>query len=340
MRNTLLAVLIFFSLSLHAQTLPIDSFYTPGATWTEYSIYLIGLGESHTDARTYTIAHDSVIGAYTYHMVHCKFIGRAAVVHAIPMGYDTAYDGTVMDFGIVGGIRVAGQQVYFYRFPTPYYALINTQGLPVDSERMIYDYSVVTGDTVAWQTFDTVYGLTNVVHGTDTVTVATGVDTKRFIFDTSSAFFGENYWLQGIGSSHGFLGSHVAPGTADCISTRLLCYRNSSFSVNFPNSLPPPITTNCFDLSFLGVSVAPRKSDDIVMFPNPVSDGILLFDGSRMEDVRAVAVYDMTGREIQRFNDPFAKGKRQITLPGPGGMYFLKLVFPDNTSTVRKVVRL
>jgi hypothetical protein len=339
MRSFFLICCLLLTIGAGAQTMPIDSFYAPGARWVEYSYYVWGLGQSRIEGRAYWTGGDSVMHGKTYHLVYSNMLGQSNTAEAIPgPGLVTTYVVDTTDFGLVGGIRVQGSQVFFYRIADSM-AFLNIHRIVQDTETLVYDYSLIAGDSVGWQTYNPTWGLYNVVRDTDTINLSGSVFAHRIVFDSGVVSVPtQNYWVEGIGSALGFLGSHCDSGVWGFMSTHMLCYTRGAFSYKFPNFLAASLADNCFDMALLSAIDTKKPEETISMYPNPVEGDVLYFSGD-LTDVTHARITDVTGRCVAEVADPFARGASiAVTLPN-SGVYFVRLSLVSGGTKTLKLVK-
>ena len=341
MKSILFTLSILATFSARCQTLPLDSFYSSGSSWVEYTNYVYGLGENKTEGRSYLVTGDTVMGGISYHLVSSKLLGGYGTQPTVS-GTETYYFHDTTDFGTIGGVRVAGNQVFFHRLIADSGAFINTRGLLQDSDVLVYDYNVAVGDTVSWQTNNVSWGLYNVVRSIDSILLPGGFYVKRVIFDSGALGApGQNYWIAAIGSSLGFFGSHSTNTSPGFFSTKSLCYAMAALSYKFPNMLPALLADSCFsDIPLLSVADRQTQQNTVDLFPDPVSGGMVYFSGAGLQRVERVLITGITGIGLHELIKPFQNGNRALTVPEQQGVYILQLVFSDNTTITKKIIKL
>jgi hypothetical protein len=210
-------------------------------------------------------ADDVTIGAYTYHKL-----------------YRSRHDMVLDDSEYIGGLREdTARRVYYYD--------------PASSaERLIYDFSLTTGDTIFASSGG---GATGVVYGTDTVTIG-GVDRKRITFRhlSSSAAWVDGAWIEGIGNSSlgGLLGSPMAQPTCDC-AYNIVCMTVSGVEKYHNTSYPTLDCSNIIAAS--GVANELPVAVGVSVVPNPVRGNAAL-QISGKHSYTSVTLTDVTGRKV------------------------------------------
>lgn len=259
MKKTL--TLLLLSGSIYTATAQVP-FLSANTVWAQRE----GQGES---APLYSIigmkVDDVTIGAYTYHKL-----------------YRSQNDMVLDASEYIGGLREdAARKVYYY-------------DLASSSERLIYDFSLTTGDTIFASMGS---GATGVVYSTDTVTIG-GVDRKRITFRhlTSSAAWVGGTWIEGIGNSSlgGLLGSPMAQPTCDC-AYNTVCMTVSGLE-KYHNTFYP--TLDCSNIiAASGVANELPEAVGVSVVPNPVNgSGMLQITGKHAYNTAVIT--DVTGRKV------------------------------------------
>ena len=100
------------------------------------------------------------------------------------------------------------------------------------------------------------------------------------------------------------------------------------------------IADSCFDLSTVALFAGNRAtSKDLTLYPNPVVDDYISFEGVRLADVTSLVISDVTGRKVQAIEHPFANGNTRIPIVPGSGIYLVKINFSDNTTCTKKIIR-
>ena len=61
------------------------------------------------------------------------------------------------------------------------------------------------------------------------------------------------------------------------------------------------------------------------IYPNPVVEGLLFIQGDKISEIRAALIFDMNGRLITHFENPFRKAKSINVSNLATGAYILNL---------------
>ncbi len=225
--------------------------------------------------------------------------------------YQSFDDGIFTESEYIGGIREASGGKVYYRAAT------------ASTERMIYDFSVVVGDTITDAITNTKSG---VVVSVDYVTIGSIV-RKRITFrqQSSSAAWSSGTWIEGIGNSSlgGLLGSPMLQPTCDC-SIKTICLTVDG-NTNYQN---PNYTDLTCDLPTETKDLI-ATADNVLVLPNPIhGDGKISWIGSN--NYRQLFIYDVAGRIVWQTS---TIGKNEISLPNETftpGIYIFQLVGETN----------
>lgn len=156
------------------------------------------------------------------------------------------WDSTMNNFSLNGFLREESNVVYYLR---------NNY----DSEGVLYDFNLETGDTtiIINEYCDDVQVI---VTGTDTVEYF-GIPRKRWMLDGWT----DDYWIEGIGSNYGLIYSELFYCTAD-IYFELLCFHENDTLFYIK-----PYEDECYQ-SNVGIDEKSGESHVMIM-PNPVIQG-------------------------------------------------------------------
>ncbi|MCD6013721.1 MAG: hypothetical protein K0Q79_3583 [Flavipsychrobacter sp.] len=315
------AVLII-SLASFGQSIPIDSFFTPGATWTQAAFFdsRTGSGTARSwgaDKIICKIERDSIISGTKYHLLSLSKTDQYHYSwhHISPTKFGWGKRNYYSN--IIGRIRVAGSQVYFTRDSdngTDYKYSSYALGV----EYLLYNFAISSIDSVF---------------------MSNGYPIKKYNYPDS-------YWLEGIGNSLGLIDYGAltsGPGSWVIDSEKLLCYDHPSFSYHLSfttDIMPGNLENNCFDIETLGIQNINASSNDILVYPNPVSGNLLMLRSSTPDEILSFHIFDITGKSL--FTYPFVKSVSsdiQILMPDEKGMYLLETEFTDHTKCTKIVVK-
>ena len=337
MKKLLFIPIILTTLSIcKAQQVPVDSFYTPGSTWTEYNYFDAGQGSGRVSGYTYMLGQDTNIANHTYHLLYVASTGSCNIPSWL--GDSIAHPSTSpsdFQFRSIGGLRVDSQKVYAYLFDSANSSYYTNAGLPMHSDFLLYDFKAYqVGDTLK-----TIYNWqpsSGVVSSIDSVQLSNGYYVNKYtVFSNSN--LQEYYWIAGIGSRSGLLNYYTNPTPS---SEHTLCYHAPDFSYSFPDSsLPAGLDSNCFAISNTGVvNATPEKFS---IYPNPATSNYLYIRATNKENIACISVYDMTGRTRYVSKEPFSNTNNiNLYLPLDKGVYFILVQYNDNRSITQKLVKL
>ncbi len=340
--STIFLFLLYF-ISGYSQTIPLDSFYKQGTTWTEtQTLDISGWKFDHREITgiQYELGNDTVISGKTYHLLEAKRIGTLTIDLIISTETHNALQ-NYTDFSTIGCIRTDSNKVFFL--------LTDTSSVParylmryysIGIENKIYDFNLSKGDTL------NILGSVLTVQEIDSVRLNTGNYIKRYLFDSVKPVKYFNYWLQGIGSNFGLLN----PNKQTFLIESSLCYNNSRVSFNFTDSTNLSnaylyerelyyLYNSCF--SALSVNNNTIRKTELMVYPNPLSDNTIHIESGSNDKIEMIVIYDVTGREQYRLNKPFASATdNTIIIPTvQKGAYLVKVFFSDNSCFTKPLMK-
>lgn len=186
--------------------------------------------------------------------------------------------------------------------------------LPADSvyEVLLYDFSKVVGDTIMIPTttlwkYDTLF---LIIEKIDSVEIE---GNYRKIFKFINSGFKDHYWIEGIGSTEGFLHSFYLEGIDEGHELNCLTY-NGDFIYQNPESW----LTDCF--VFTDIEDEMSFHNRIIISPNP-SNGIFYLNND-FDHTKTILIYSIFGNFI--IEKPLNKNSYTIDLSGFNpGIYML-----------------
>lgn len=292
----LYSFIILFSGFFTASAQTYIPFPSSNAIWTQRQ----GKGDADPSFSVYGMkTDDTIINGLTYHKLY----------HSSDAVLDASE--------YCGGIREdANKRVYFYDAAS-------------NKERMLYDFSVVAGDTVN-------DGLVNhpvIVDHIDSVNIS-GIYHKRINFRQIQSTTGwpMGAWVEGIGNSSlgGLLGAATAQPTCDC-AANTVCF--TSGNITYHN--PVYASLDCF--SILNTEVLHNAPTTVTLFPNPMAGtGTLRITGQAL--FNTLTVCDMQGRQVLLTD---VTGKNEVSLNGNGyaaGVYFYRLLRDNGEGITGKFI--
>ena len=245
-----------------------------------------------------------IYGVYTWSAPHPVgtfhehyYQGEAVTIGGLE--YHTLYvQSEVNGNYLAGAFRNEDNQVYY----------CNWNGSAYDEEEMLYDYDLEVGDFFH---DDDQHPMQ--VTEVSTIIDEMGVARKKLTFSFIGYSDATEYWIEGIGSSFGFLhvGLYEAAYGSDGEMYHLLCYHVNN-NVVFVN----PEYDTC-DIN----EVIENKIDNISVYPNPASHSVKILNDSGL-NITGIQIIDLTGRVVlssERYDNIDIS-----TLPE--GQYFLKII--------------
>jgi len=209
------------------------------------------------------------------------------------------------------------------------------QGTWADStEFLLYDFGLQLGDSLKGYYANMNIGLNPIVSSIDSILIDNSWRRKINFKNQSDNEEGCLYFIEGIGSSLGFMAIQYCPsfeGTAN-----LECFKLKG-DVKYPAN----ISIDCVDYSFI-TSTPETKAEDyqIQLYPNPSNGQFnLTFETTKAKDV-SLTVVDLTGRHIWGENVTALHGKYNRTFGTnnmASGVYMLNILI-DGQRSVRKLV--
>lgn len=221
------------------------------------------------------------------------------------MEYHTIY---IQGQGVLlGAYRNDGNQVYYRKW----------NGSSYDGEVLLYDYDLDEGDFFNEEDVHMMQ-VTEVTMITD----ENHVTRKKITFSFMGLPDETEFWIEGVGSSKGFVNSCNYTPTEDGAIFHLLCYHVSD-DVIYVN----PEYNEC-DMPY---AVEDNQlNNDISIYPNPAADIFKILNSNNL-DIYSVEIIDLVGRTVMITDNTDSIDISAI----PEGQYFVK-IYGDNT-IVRKL---
>lgn len=287
------------------------------ATWSENSYYYWTMFGTNIEVwnfsgEQFSLKGDTLINSKKYSLVQAQYI----------WSYTTDYDTVVIDFSkpvylaeIIGGIREDSSKVWFFNFNYPL--------APIDSEVVIYDFNLSKGESILYPYLRTVQEI-------DSIQLNDGSFRRRIVFledgDVSDS------WIEGIGSSLGFLGLFHEPYHLGLHGTRLNCFVLDGEYL-YERALPTGVTCDSLNPFLLTTAIAGDSSANEVVI---TLDGIIRFTPAI--NFRNITIINSTAQIVLQSDDP-ATG--WVDFSGfPSGMYFLIIRDNLNKISVKKFIKI
>jgi hypothetical protein len=328
----LIAMLVLLQGRSEGQTIPLDSFFVPGASWTEvvHTVYYpCSSGPTvHTFGLVYKVERDTMISGRVYHLLsYCHKGGYGYSSNcASPGGSNTASAGGCGPIPeIFAMIRTDSERVYFTLLKKLSGPLGNYYCDTVGHEYLFYDYNLSLGSVVPATTL--IGGIT--VTDVDSVSLSNGVYVKRY----------NNRLIYAIGDKDGFVTywNLYICGPGPSAEQFLLCYDNPRFNyhLTYPaGTLKGNLQNDCFDMvTYLQTNEVPTivASQVNSIYPNPVTDKLNITSN---DIITSVSIISPAGR-VYYAGDSNSNEVQLDVAALPAGIYFVKI----NGADVRRFVK-
>ncbi|MBQ6084837.1 MAG: T9SS type A sorting domain-containing protein [Bacteroidales bacterium] len=210
------------------------------------------------------------------------------------MEYHTIYvqgEGTLL-----GAYRNEDNQVYYCKW----------NGSSYDEEVMLYDYDLEEGDF-----FNDSDEHPMQVTEVTTITDNNGVSRKKHTFQFIGLEDETEYWIEGVGSSKGFVNSGNYTPTPDGAIFHLLCYHVGE-NLIYVN----PVYNNCDvdDIEENGFE------SNVSIYPNPTNEVIKILNDNNLS-ISGIEIIDMMGRTLMNVENCDEINVSEL----PEGQYFVKI---------------
>lgn len=322
MKQLLLIVLSFLVKSTFAQTtIPLDSFYTPGTSWTEvvFSSYSAcsGCTDRDTFAIVFTIVRDSTIAGKTYHLLSKGSKGSYGIYRGFAETHTTRHVTPASGAptgDIIAMIRTDTSKVYL-TYLDHTYTVVPGICDSFGAEYVLFDFSLGIGSTFPGNYLSSGFTVTSI----DTVHLSDGTPVNRY----------NDQLVYGVGARDGFVDywrwSVCGPGPGT--TQWLLCYDNPRFSYHYqypPGFLMGNLQNDCFDLSTMvsavhDIDISPASKTDL--YPNPSAGTINLKSN---QNIHSVTVYTPSGNNLYTAS-PVSRTARLDVSHLPKGFYFIRI---------------
>jgi|GEM_PF-1171651 len=174
---------------------------------------------------------------------------------------------------LLGAYRNEGNQVYYRKW----------NGTSYDEEVLLYDYDLEEGEFFN-ETDEHPMNVTEVT----TITDENGVSRKKLTFSFIGLEDETEYWIEGVGSSRGFVNASNYTPTSNGAIFHLLCFHND-WNIVYIN----PVYNTC-DVD----EIVENKADNgISIYPNPV-DGVVKMLNDFNLTITKIEVLDSCGRVV------------------------------------------
>jgi len=206
-----------------------------------------------------------------------------------------------------GAYRIEGNQVYFREWDDNQY----------EEEELLYDYDLEEGD---FFNEDDEHPMK--VESVSTIIDENGVARKRIDFSFLTLPYETEYWIEGIGSSRGFLFVGEYEADDDGAIFHLFCF-HKSWNVIYIN----PVYNEC-DEDFISEN---SMENGFEVYPNPANEIVNILNNNDLT-ISNVEIIDMFGRVVL-----CVEGGNEINVSNlPQGEYFVK-INTENTTLSKKL---
>lgn len=201
-----------------------------------------------------------------------------------------------------GAYRIEGGQVYFREWDDNQY----------EEEELLYDYDLEEGDF-----FNEDDDHPMKVEAVTTIIDENGVERKKIEFSFLTLPYETEYWIEGIGSSRGFLNVGEYEPDDDGAIFHLLCF-HKSWNVIYIN----PVFNEC-DEDFISET---SMENSLEIYPNPANEIVNILNNNDLT-ISNIEIIDMFGRVVL-----CAEGGNEINVSNlPQGEYFVKINTENKT---------
>ena len=210
------------------------------------------------------------------------------------MEYHTIYiqgEGTLL-----GAYRNEDNQVYYCKW----------NGSSYDEEVMLYDYDLEEGDF-----FNDSDEHPMQVTEVSTITDNNGVSRKKITFQFIGLEDETEYWIEGVGSSKGFINSGNYTPTSDGAIFHLLCYHVGE-NLIYVN----PVYNSC-DIDDIEEN---GFENSVSIYPNPANEVIKILNDNNLS-ISGIEIIDMMGRTLMNVENCDEINVSEL----PEGQYFVKI---------------
>ncbi|MFM7216458.1 MAG: T9SS type A sorting domain-containing protein [Bacteroidota bacterium] len=175
------------------------------------------------------------------------------------------------------------------------------------AEALLYDFNLITGDTLTGSYGGTVFGPSDTVQVVYEDSVPCSDGMRHRIWFSNGA-----QWIEGIGSNNYLLVPLLFAGLSG--NDYLECFSNDT------NTIFPPGVTGCFT----GISEQAHENNPVTISPNPVSSisKITWEDGPILQEM---ILYDLNGKTIEATFHRLGSSTYIDRKGIPAGMYLLKI---------------
>lgn len=197
---------------------------------------------------------------------------------------------------LLGAYRNEDNQVYYCKW----------NGSAYDDEVLLYDYDLEEGDF-----FNDLNEHPMMVTAVSTITDFNGVQRKKIEFSFIGLEDETEYWIEGVGSSKGFVNSGNYTPTSDGAIFHLLCYHEGE------NLIYLNPTYNACDIDEIDES---NVKNNISVYPNPANGFVRILNTNDF-NISKIEIIDLLGRTVISTNNSDEIDVSNL----PEGQYIVKI---------------
>ncbi len=187
-----------------------------------------------------------------------------------------------------------------------------------DNEELIYDFSVIAGDSL------TLRNDTSLYYSVDSVTIVNiNGEARNKYWISQDDFFWQESWIEGIGSNKGITNSGMAQAVGGW--SWLLCMSELEELIYMnPN----------YNTCYL-VSTAIKESDKLLfqVYPNPTKD-ILIIENIEKVNIESISILNISGQIIKHFDH----GESQLDISDIDAGIVLLKISTENGDIIKKIM--
>lgn len=256
----------------------------------------------------YTFSPPEPQGTYTM----AQYAGNQVVINGIT--YTEIYSQNSENQGFTeleGAYREDGNQVYFCDW--------DSSGNVYEAEELLYDYDLEVGD---FFNDDDEHPMK--VEAVTTIIDENGMERTKIEFSFQMLPDESEYWIQGIGSSRGFLNVGEYEPDDDGAIFHLLCY-HQGWNVIYIN----PVFNEC-DEDF----ISEIENNGFEIYPNPANEIVKILNNNNLT-ISSVEIIDIFGRRVMCVENNDEINISELSQ----GEYFVKIVAEETVITKKLMIK-
>ena len=313
MKTLYTLILLLISSNVFAQ------FYIPipdsNAVWIQGS-FLYSAYNNHEHAtitQPLSFGNDSIVGGTAYHTLQGHAIADWIDGWGNQQTYQDGTDSIPSQVWVLFRQDIPNKKVYQWNSNT-------------NQEQLLYDFENLTVGQPYPQTLNNINFPQILVMSNDSVVLNDGIYHERWVLGTNSNDSGFVSIIEGVGSTMGFDLPIAIPFEQ---SSATLCFSLNGNTVydgwtNANGLIPPRYSADCEPN--VSVTELDRRELDISVWPNPVSDILLINSSERIEKL---ILYDLVGNIVLEQEEKCLLSAELSLMHLTAGNYILK-VFTEN----------